>query len=169
MAVATYVVPGVPLIPQDLGMACWYASTQMLIKWRRDQTQSTESDLPDPGELDETIKLYKANNGLPLARMRDFGKMMGLVEVPPVCPSLDAIANWLSDYGPLWTAGLKVTPTKSYGHVVVIAGVGADELYVLDPEPLNVGTREWKPQEWLATTLSIAVNANVAFNFLRLP
>src|SRR5262249_41991891 len=71
MAVATYLIPGVPLIPQDLGMACWYASTQMLIKWRRDQTQSTESDLPDPGELDETIKLYKANNGLPLARMRE--------------------------------------------------------------------------------------------------
>src|SRR5947209_272710 len=124
--VATYVVDNVPLIPQDLGMACWYASAQMLIQWRRNLTQSTEAAFADPSELDSTVALYKANNGIPFTQMIDFGQRLGLQAIPPSSPTMDAVAGWLQYYGPIWTAGLKVTPTASYGHVVVILGIADD-------------------------------------------
>ncbi|WP_152054236.1 papain-like cysteine protease family protein [Tautonia marina] len=167
--VATYVVQNVPLIPQDQGMACWYASAQMLIRWRRERMQMTEGALPDPSQVNETVQLYKANNGLPLTEMVRFAQLMGLRQVPPMSPTIEAVAGWLNDYGPIWTAGLKVTSTASYGHVVVITGVSSSQLFIHDPEPVNIGTQEWKPHSWLDTTLSIGSNPNVAYNFLHLP
>jgi hypothetical protein len=65
-------------------------------------------------------------------------------------------------------AGYKVTPTKRYGHVVVIRGASYSEFYVHDPEPMNVGTAEWKPQEWLGTVLEIGVFNDVCVNFLQI-
>ena len=77
MAVARYIVPHVPLIAQDLGMACWYASAQMLIQWRREKTQSTEISFPDPSDLPQTVSLYKANNGLSFSQMVNFAQSPG--------------------------------------------------------------------------------------------
>jgi hypothetical protein len=163
------VVQNVPLIPQDKGMACWYATAQMLIGWRRNSYRACEMGLPDPSDVPDLVNTYKANNGLSIGQMVQFAKLMGLAAVPPMCPTLDAIDNWLHDYGPIWAAGLKKTATSSYGHAFVIAGVGMDELFVHDPEPLNVGTAEWKPQTWLATLLSTGADWNMAFNFLHIP
>ena len=47
---AEYLVSGVPLIPQSQNMACWYASAQMVIRWRREMTKSTESSIVDPSD-----------------------------------------------------------------------------------------------------------------------
>lgn len=170
MTVARYVVPRVPLIPQDMQMSCWYASAQMLIQWRREKTQSTESGLPDPSEVDTAVDLYKADNGLAWTDMIAFARAMGLRNVPPMSPRLEAIAEWLHDYGPIWTAGYKKPPVGSaYGHVVVIVGVGPGQLFIHDPEPMNQGTKAWRPQSWLATTLEVGVFPEVAVNFLHCP
>jgi hypothetical protein len=150
-------------------MACWYASAQMLIQWRRGATQSTEAGLPDPSEVPDLVNIYKANNGLPFARMIEFAQMMGLTPLPLMCPTPDAVAQWVQRYGPLWVAGYKVvSPTRRYGHVVVIRGASDDEFYVHDPEPVNVGTAEWKPADWLGSVLEIGVFNDVCVNFLNI-
>ena len=64
-------------------------------------------------------------------------------------PTLDTVSDWLHDYGPIWTAGYKKTPSAKYGHVVVIVGVVPQMLRIHDPEPMSKGTREWKPLGWL--------------------
>jgi len=62
-------------------MACWYASAQMLIRWRRNRTQSTEMAFSDPSEYLEAIKLYMANNDLQwnCGRIRCFACLFLLV------------------------------------------------------------------------------------------
>jgi papain like cysteine protease AvrRpt2 len=170
MAVSRYIVPNVPLIAQDLGMACWYASTQMLIQWRRETTQSTEADLPDPSEVPDAVATYKANNGLSFAQFAAYSKMMGLVAVPGMSPTVETIADWLHVYGPIWAAGYKVTPTKKYGHVFVICGIGPGEIVLHDPEPVGVGTLlVTSAEDWLDTLLDIGRYGDVTTNFLHFP
>ncbi len=43
-----YVVPNMKLIPQAMGMSCWYASVQMLISWKEEQRQASLADLIPP-------------------------------------------------------------------------------------------------------------------------
>ncbi len=169
MGTPAYVVPNVPLIPQDKGMACWYASTQMLVQWRREKTRSTEMGVPDPSDIPSAVAIYKGNNGLPFADFIRYAKTMGLTSVPGQSPTLDLIGGWLANYGPIWAAGYKVTPTQSYGHVFVIAGVADKQLYIHDPEPMNVGTRQWVAEDWLTTLLDIGRFADVTTNFLYIP
>lgn len=169
MAVPHYVVPNVPLIPQQSGMACWYASTQMLITWRRRITRSTEAALPDPSEVPDAVELYKENNGLSFSENIHFAKLMGLDYVPLMSPTLEAIAGWLFDYGPIWAAGYKETPTNRYGHVFVIVGVGPDQLVIYDPEPVHQGSVLYESPSWLDTLLDVGRFPEVVTNFLHCP
>jgi len=140
-----YIVQGVPLIPQDMNMACWYASAQMVIQWRREKTQSCEAGMPDPSEDPAAVKIHKANNGLTDAQIIPLAKALGLKEVPPVCPSPDAIAQWLQVYGPLWMNGLS--------HITLIAGVdlAKSKVFIHNPWPVNVGKKEWRDMSWLTS------------------
>lgn len=169
MSLPTYVVPKVPLIAQDQGMACWYASTQMLVQWRREKTQSSEMGRPDPSEVPSAVAQYKANNGLPFQDFIRYATLMGLTAVPGQSPTLDLIGTWLSDYGPIWAAGYKQTSTSRYGHVFVIVGVASGQLYIHDPEPVNVGGKRWVSEGWLDTLLEVASYPQVNTNFLYIP
>ncbi len=169
MSVPNYIVPNVPLIPQELGMACWYAGTQMLIRWRREMTRSTEAALPDPSEVPAAVAVYKADNGLKFSDMITYAKLMGLEYVPGMSPTLEAIAGWLIDYGPIWAAGYKQTPTNKYGHIFVIVGVGPNQLVIYDPEPVHQGSVTYASSDWLDTLLDIGQFDDVVTNFLHCP
>ncbi len=165
----SYSVAGVPLIPQDQGMACWYASAQMLIQWRRNRRQMTESAFRDPSEVSQTVALYRANNGLPFDQNVRFAQLIGLRPVPPQTPTPDAIYGWLQRYGPIWAAGQKVTATNRYGHVFVIVGISENLLYLHDPEPVNIGSRITRNFSWLVDLLEWGNNSWVVSNFLHFP
>jgi hypothetical protein len=138
-----YVVPNVPLIAQSKNMACWYASAQMLVQWRRNKTMSTERGITDPSEDPVSVKKWAANGGIDDNFILTLVKDLGLEAVPPLCPTSAAIESWLRNYGPLWVNGTS--------HITVIAGVDTanDQVYVNDPWPVNQGKQEWRGMDWL--------------------
>ena len=139
-----FVVQGVPLIAQDLDNACWFASAQMVIQWRRGATQSCEDGIIDPSEDADAMAIYAANNGLSDDQILTLANNLGLQPIPPMCPTIGAMKHWLHHYGPLWTNGSS--------HITVIGGVNAGngKILVYDPWPVNVGKVEWRTMGWLA-------------------
>src|SRR5581483_1704732 len=137
-----YIVPGVPLIPQTLDGACWYASAQMLIQWRRESTQSSEIGIVDPSEDPDCVVKWAANNGISDHFILKLVADLGLVAVPPMSPTINAIKVWLHNYGPLWINGSS--------HITVIAGadINTNKVYIHDPWPVNFGKREWRSMGW---------------------
>jgi hypothetical protein len=133
-----YRVPNVPLIPQTLSWACWYAATQMLIQWKRIRTRSTLADHPSPSDIPQMVRIHIANNGLGYSQVVQLAQRLGLRVVYPRSVPLQTITSMLQRHGPLWTHGKT--------HVVVIAGVNEarDQVYVHDPAPVNVGRKEWR-------------------------
>jgi Papain-like cysteine protease AvrRpt2 len=136
-----YIVQGMKLIPQALNMSCWYASAQMLINWRQEESQQSIQGLVPP-ELDaECVKIRDANNGILNPEILKMAKRIGLEGIPPMSPTPEALEGWLKMYGPLWVNG------KS--HIVVIAGITNMPFFghyvkVYDPSPVNVGDVNWR-------------------------
>lgn len=124
-------------------MSCWYASAQMLIKWRMDKTQQSLAWLVPP-ELDEECrKVRDGNSGLTNPQIVPIARRLGLKDVPPQTPTLDALENWLRLYGPLWVNGKT--------HIVVIGGINTSNLTakVYDPSPVGAGRIEWRSiKDW---------------------
>jgi Papain-like cysteine protease AvrRpt2 len=164
-----YEVPNLQLIRQDQTMACWFASAQMLIQWRRNQRRMSEANLPSPDQVPLYMRMYVNNNGIPWAQIRQFAQDLGLVNLPLMTPTPQTILNWLRIYGPLWADGTKFAAGGSYGHVVVIGGISInpDQILILDPE--HGGKREWHPLTHLASILSDGANPNRNQFLLRLP
>jgi len=150
-----YEVPNLQLIPQDNSLACWYASAQMVIQWRRNQRQMTESGLRDPSEDPTSVAMHRRSDAIPWAHIRHFARDLGLVPLPLMSPTRETLLGWVRQYGPLWADGMKFTTSSgravSYGHVVVIGGVGIDpdEILILDPE--HGGSRTWHSLTHLAS------------------
>lgn len=135
-----YVVPGMELVKQDKDMACWYASAQMVIRWRRNRVQMSELGVVDPSEDTASAALYSTNLGIQDAQIVDFAKRLGLRRIPPMSPTPEAVCQWLQRYGPLWTNGSS--------HITVIGGIRSDptgtELLVYDPSPNVKKNIEWR-------------------------
>jgi hypothetical protein len=133
-----YEVPNMTLIPQKLTMSCWYASAQMLIQWRQDQTQQSLAWLVPPDLDAECAKIRDGNTGLQNAQIVPMAKRLGLKAVPPMSPTPAALESSLRNYGPLWVNGKT--------HIVVIGGINTQTLVVkiYDPAPLSVGMIEWR-------------------------
>lgn len=168
----SYTIPNVQLIPQDQNNACWYAATQMLIQWRRNNRQMTEMDLRDPSEVPAAVQAYKANNGLAWAQMRRYAQMIGLKPLPLMTPSENGLSQWLMHYGPLWCDGVPVDRNGNVvgtGHVVVISGIRRNQIRIHDPWPPNIGDVSWRPLIHLGGILSDGNNPNRNTFFLRLP
>jgi hypothetical protein len=140
-----YIVEGMKLIPQELNMSCWYASAQMLIKWREEKDQKSYARLISPEFDEECSRMRDNNNGIANPQIIKMAERIGLEHVPPVSPSTAWIEAWLKSYGPLWVNGKT--------HIVVIAGITyvqgcGDMLLVYDPSPVSVGRIEWRPLGW---------------------
>lgn len=148
-----YTVQNMTLIPQGKAMSCWYASAQMLIKWKEESTQQSHAGLLSP-ELDsECQKIRDADNGIANSQILGMAKRLGLKSIPPQSPSPAALERWFQTYGPLWVNGKN--------HIVVIAGIrdsaAGHELKVYDPLPVNVGKIEWRSMlNWYASGGSIS-------------
>lgn len=131
-----YEVPGMTLIPQTMGMSCWYASAQMLINWKQNKRKQSIAGLVPP-ELDpQSRSLMAADNGIQNSQIISMAKRLGLVAVPPVSPSPELIEKWLRQYGPLWVNGTR--------HIVVMAGINGDKVKIYDPSPINTGSVGWR-------------------------
>ena len=165
-----YIVSGMTLIPQALTMSCWYASAQMLIKWKEEQLQQSLSGLISPEFDAECQKIRDANNGLLNPQILATAKRIGLKSIPPSSPSPEALEGWFKQYGPLWVNGVN--------HIVVIAGISYTSskgysLLVYDPLPVNVGKIEWRSLlDWYAVGSSISsrdTGTDVEAVFLYVP
>lgn len=132
-----YEVPGMTLVAQEFTMSCWYASAQMLIRWKCEKFQMSLKDLVPP-ELDkECQQVRDGDQGIRNPQILPMAQRLGLLAVPPMSPSPDAIGSWLQQHGPLWVNGNT--------HIVVIAGIdGDDSVKVYDPAPVNTGQIEWR-------------------------
>lgn len=140
-----YVVPNMTLIPQQMGMSCWYASMQMLIKWKEETAQKSFAHLISPEFDSECIKVRDANNGVLNPQILKLAQRVGLNHVPPMSPTPETIEGWFKDYGPLWVNGRK--------HIVVLAGIMSFpslgyQVLVYDPWPVNTGKVEWRSLDW---------------------
>ena len=135
-----YTVPNMKLIPQDKTMSCWYASAMMVIMWRRNRKKMTEAAHPDPSQVTEWQKLYDDNTGITNERVLKYAKDLGLVAVPPMSPTIEALTDWLKVYGPLWVNGNR--------HITVIAGVKSvgneTKVLVFDPAKPTKFLGEWR-------------------------
>jgi hypothetical protein len=134
-------IADVPLIPQTQTWACWYASAQMLITWRRNRTLQTERAHPDPSEVPLLQGIFAANHGLSLNQIVVLARQLGLTPVPPMTPSPSALSSWLADCGPLWFAGLFPAGHARSGHAVVITGTDDTSVSINDPWPPTVGAK----------------------------
>lgn len=140
-----YEVPGMTLIPQQMTMSCWYASTQMLIQWRQDRVQQSLGWLVPPDLDAQCAAIRDSNTGLQNPQIVAMAKRIGLAAVPPLSPLAETIENWLRMYGPLWVNGKT--------HIVVIAGIDTARrmVKVYDPSPVGVGRIEWRSLDtWYA-------------------
>jgi len=123
-----YEVHGVRLMVQDKNMACWFASAMMVLNWKETHRAGKACMMFD----DQTIQLYKANNGLKNPQIIPLAKRLGLLPIAPQSPTINGLLGWLKSYGPLWTNGKQ--------HIVVIAGIRGEprrgyEVKVYDPWP----------------------------------
>lgn len=143
-----YLVENMKLIPQTLNMSCWYASAQMLIKWKEEKEQKSFAHLISPEFDTECVKIRDDNKGILNPQILKIAKRIGLKHVPPVSATPETIEGWLKTYGPLWVNGKN--------HIVVIAGIMywphlGHQLLVYDPAPINVGRIEWRSlTDWYA-------------------
>ena len=135
MSTVRYEVVGLDLVPQRLNMACWYASTRMLLNWKENQrTQSSAMVAP---ELDVASRaLRDANNGVQNPQIIQVAKRLGLKAVPPMSVTPAVIGQWLRHHGPLWVNGRR--------HIVAIGGIDGEKVKVYDPWPVNVGKTDWR-------------------------
>lgn len=131
-----YEVINMTLIPQNDNTSCWYASAQMLIRWKMDEQRQSFLDLVPP-ELDaECRRIRDGGRGIFNPQILPMAKRLGLKAVPPLSPTPQAIENWLRSYGPLWVNG--------QSHIVVIAGIRGEMVKVYDPWPPRVGQIDWR-------------------------
>ena len=132
----TYAVTDVPLIPQSKDKACWYASAQMLMAWRRSRRLSCEASHPDPSQVPALRTMFADNDRLSPSQIMELARSLGLRDVPPMTPSPGYLASMLRSYGPLWFAGYHPS-----GHVVVITGISNSDVSINDPWPVGTGAR----------------------------
>jgi hypothetical protein len=83
----SYIVSGITLIRQTQTMACWYASAQMVIQWRRNRMQMSEIGLRDPSEDPPSVALFRANSDISDVQVITLARALGLRPVPPMSPT----------------------------------------------------------------------------------
>jgi len=167
-----YVVPDMELVAQDKKWSCWYASGQMLVRWRMRRTRSCEAAHPDPSQVERWGKLYDTasgpEGGIQNKDILEFARDLGLEAVPPMSPTPQALEGWLTRYGPLWVNGIS--------HITVIAGIrdthGDLEVLVYDPALPHKKHGEWrKLREWYVLDSHSGRDTSDAVEtvFLRMP
>lgn len=161
MAIIT--VPNLKLLPQDKTNACWYFSAKMVHKWAN---ANQKPKVKDPATVNDdrgNLKgLYESNSGYAPSTCIELAGRLGLTAMPKKKRGFDDFKLLLAN-GPIWAAGIKGGVTGT-AHVVVIGGVADTGLLVLDPLPMNIGTRGWKTWDWMDGFFSVndgSIDANL--------
>lgn len=128
------------LVAQRDDGVCWCAAAIMLYKWGRAAGQhSMVNPLVDAGtswRWENNKDWASSDNGFLATTLN-----MEIQSELPV--DYEGMKSFLSDHGPVWTAGLKTWTGDAYGHVVVICGVANTGVLIYDPEPVNQGSSMW--------------------------
>jgi ABC-type bacteriocin/lantibiotic exporter with double-glycine peptidase domain len=135
MAVIKYQVP---LFGQANANSCWNASAEMI--WRYWQGKTNRQ-----GPMHTATNAYSRSKetGIYPAEFVTLAENVGLKPVSFRYPiSKSGLANLLSSHGPLWCAGYWWG--NSSGHVIVVAGISGDVIFVNDPAPQGKGSRTTK-------------------------
>ena len=72
------------LITQTKTMSCWYASAQMLVKWRQDKDPQSHAWLVPPDLARQCALIRDANTGIANPQILRLAKRLGLQAVPPM-------------------------------------------------------------------------------------
>ena len=127
-------------IRQDKKMSCWYACAQMVLAYRDPilMVVNTSSNI-------SALDRYLRNGGLMPHHVEMFAREVGLSWRSPgdllKTRGTDAWTKSLRLYGPLWVPISKTSGRSTYGHIVVVSGVRADDcLWVNDPEKIAAVT-----------------------------
>lgn len=122
----------VPLVPQTTGMSCWAASIAMILGWKHQQCIS-----------DVTIAAnYGGQNYLPSMQSgldpndRYILERNGFQLDEPMCYTPALVKSIMSAHGPLWVASAAPAP-----HIRVVSGIDGGRLDIVDPAPVNLGSR----------------------------
>jgi hypothetical protein len=123
-------------IRQDKRMSCWYACAQMVLAYRNPLMMIVNTST-SIAALDR----YLRNKGLLPAHVATFAREIGLSwRLPSDLIKTGSPDTWttaLQLYGPLWVPITKIAGRSTYGHLVVLSGVRADNsLWVNDPEEI---------------------------------
>lgn len=156
---AIYTISGLPLKGQDKTNGCWYFSAKMMAEW---SSKSGSGAIKDPSTQTDLFNLYDGNCGYALSTCGTLAKKLGMKALPRQERGFKEMLPLLKQ-GPLWAAGLK-GGASGFPHVVVIGGVADTGVLVLDPLPLNHGSKEWKTWSWFKAFLALdddAFDANL--------
>jgi N-acetyl-anhydromuramyl-L-alanine amidase AmpD/V8-like Glu-specific endopeptidase len=139
----------VPYLPQSSGNSCWAASAAMVVGWR-DRVSISDSAI---AQMVPIIDAYKT--GLWPKDRRKLVDAWNLVAEPPACYTLEAWAQMLENYGPLY---IDMTWSgTSGGHVRVLVGMESDgaadgsgtTMFMHDPWPDTPGRIKLKFADFL--------------------
>jgi hypothetical protein len=125
-------------ITQDRTMSCWYAAAQVVLSYR-----SVAMSVVNMSTNLSTLIRYGSNQGLMTNGVNAFADEVGLHKNQAFFGrgfDGESYGIYLGKLGPLWVAGNH----PQGGHVVVIAGVAADNLLLADPDPSRPFPR-WMP------------------------
>jgi len=152
------------MIKQQMNNSCWYASTEMLIKWRQERDRQSLAWLIPPEFDAECAQIRDSDKGILNPQIIEMAKRIGLKTVPPLSPTPAAIEHWLRVYGPLWVNGKT--------HIVVIAGIDTEDNTVKVYDPWPGIPIEWRSLEtWYASgtspsTRDIGRDVNAVFLYI---
>jgi len=148
---AIYTVPNLDLMGQDKTSGCWYFSARMIANWSK---KSGIGAVKDPSTVHVLENLYTGNCGYALSTC---GTLAGQLGMKALSREQRGFAEMITliKKGPLWAAGMK-GGAGGFEHVVVIGGVADTGVFVLDPLPLNHGSKGWKTWGWLDNFLQLS-------------
>jgi hypothetical protein len=116
----------VHLIPQTSDFSCWAASIAMILGWRNSASYDPSLIATNFGG---TNYMPQFNNGLS-PNDTYILQRNGFRVLSPQCYTVRAVRHLLSQFGPLWVAGLTGGP-----HIRVATGLTAGRVHVNDPWP----------------------------------
>jgi hypothetical protein len=177
------VVPRVPLVSQTQSRGCWYACLQMMVLWHRVRYRYSPGEPAiDAPQVERALNSGMAqDNSRSLFRISaDMGEAARSVGLTPLQlgtanPTAPEVERWLQCVGPILVNGRWIDPITGLtrgNHVVVLIGIdeGPDLrgvnrqwLYVHNPGPVDHGSLERRPFEWLAQTLTPRLPVSMAY------
>lgn len=122
----------VDYVQQRKKMSYWYASAEMLFKYRR-PNQDFDEFLRSTAEGRKMLELYESGLAIEsdqkslegnLERWALLTEAMGMRELRPLPKTYQELAAEIMDHGPLWCAGTFFQGSESaIGHIITLLGV----------------------------------------------